>query len=339
MKVSFDFEPIDYMIELFHDVKKGIAVNPQTIDKLLSHDAIKQMIKHYNRPDGSNANIMPEDLKHVFLNLDRENLSSENDFLIEFHKNLKDKFDRLDELESFLKQLKEKQEEITNFAQKKLQRFLPQGIDFEPRIFIIFTGYSGGYFVGNDITLDLEHISKSLDKVASTIAHELHHIAFNGIVENTLLSGQLPANKNMLAELIAGLAGEGIAYYCVGGDPEKGLIGFEDNPDYQSDLKRWKSYFQEVNDVMLKLLNDELTTEEFFGWASKHMSKTFGAINMVGIKTIEAIYRAGGDGEVLGVVENPAIYVRVYNNAATYLNENKKTDYPLFDSRLEEVFG
>lgn len=171
------------------------------LDRLLSHDAMKQMIKHYNRQDGSNAQITQEDLKRVFLNLNRENFSSENDFLVEFHKNLKEKLDKLEELESFLKQLKEKQEDITSFAQKKLQRFLPQGIDFEPRIFIIFTGYSGGYFVGNDITLDLEHISKSLDKVASTIAHELHHSAFNGIVENTLLSNNFLQTRTCLWSL------------------------------------------------------------------------------------------------------------------------------------------
>jgi len=339
MKVRFDFKAIDLMIEMFHDAKKGIVVNRDMLDRLLSHDALIQMIKHYNRPEGLNAHIVMKDLKNVFLNLNKKKFFSENDFLIEFHRNLRSKFDVLEELEDFLRHLKEKQEEVTNFAQKRLQRFLPQEIDFNPRIFIVFTGYSGGYFVGNDITLDLEHISKSLDKVASTIAHELHHIAFNGILESKLLSRQLPANKYLLAELVGGLMGEGIAYYCVGGDPETGHVGYEDTSNYQNDLKKWKSYFTEVNAVMLKLLNNELNTKEFFEWVSKHMSKTFGAINMVGIKTVEAVYRTKGDKGILEVIADPAVYIREYNNAATYLNDVEKANYPLFNHCLEVVFA
>ncbi|MFO7882335.1 MAG: DUF5700 domain-containing putative Zn-dependent protease [Kosmotogaceae bacterium] len=334
LNVIINYVAAEKFLQIFDEVDiKGKPV-PKNVKELFANEVMDQMVVHYNRPEGLNAGIEKSDLMDVVLKLGNEKFSHKNKFLEKLHQNLRDKIEKREQLRKVLEKIKEKEKVIVDFSETKLSRFLPGDIDFSPKVFIVFTGYSGGYYIKQDITLDLEHISKSIGKVASTIAHELHHIVFNEFLEEEMRSKELSENKIALIELIGGITGEGIAYYCVGGNPDKGITGYEDLDNYKLDMTKWKEYFNEINDVMLSLSKDEMDRNEMYEWASKHMKEKFGAINTVGIKTIEAIFKIYGDSEIINLVKQPSNYLEIYNKAADYMNKTQNCNYPLYYDKL-----
>ncbi len=338
LDVTINYESAEKYLKIFSEINSQGKPETETVEELFDHEVMDQMVTHYNRPEGLNAEIKKEDFIEVVDNLGNDNYSHEKKFLEKVHKNLRKKIVKHEKFIKTLERIKEKEKEIVAFSKAKLNRFLPGNIDFKPKVFIVFTGYSGGYYIGQDITLDLEHISKSIDKVSSTIAHELHHIVFNRFLEEIMKSKKLSANSKVLLELVGGITGEGIAYYCVGGNPDNGITGYEEIDSYQNDIARWKEYFEEINDVMLLIMKGEMDKSKMYDWASKHMKKDFGAINTVGIKTVEAIYKFNGDSEIVNLVTSPMNYFKVYNRAAKYLNETQKCSYPLYNKELLKTF-
>lgn len=338
LNVKIDYNVAEKYLKVFREIDTKGKPETKTVEELFDHEVMDQMVTHYNRPEGLNAGIKKYDLIDVVNNLGNDNFSNEKKVLEKMHQNLREKIVKREKLIKALEQIKEKEKEIVYFSKAKLNRFLPGNIDFNPKVFIVFTGYSGAYYIGQDITLDLEHISKSIDKIASTIAHELHHIEFNGFLEKNMKSKELSARNKVLLELIGGITGEGIAYYCVGGNPDKGITGYEELDNYESDIARWKEYFEEINDVMLLIMKGEMDKNKMYDWASKHMKNDFGAINIVGIKTIEAIFKFNGDSEIVNLVKSPVNYFNVYNRTAKYLNETRKFSYPLYNEKLLKVF-
>jgi hypothetical protein len=150
---------------------------------------------------------------------------------------------------------------------------------------------------------------------------------------------ELSSNMLAIIELIGGIVGEDIAYYCVGGNPDEGLIGYENLDSYQRDMTKWKEYFVEINDVMLSLLRNKMDRNQMYKWASSHMKEDFGAINTVGIKTVEIIFKFGGDKEIINLVRNPTNYFEIYNRAASYLNRSQEYNYPLYSHELLKVIN
>ncbi|TYB88856.1 MAG: hypothetical protein FXF54_10235 [Kosmotoga sp.] len=336
LNVNVNYEAADKYLKIFNEINAKGKPEKATVEELFDHEVMDQMVVHYNRPEGLNAGIDKNDLMQAVINLGNEEFSHEKEFIERFHGNLRDKIEKHDRFKKVLLEIKEKEKDIVDFSETKLKRFLPGDIDFNPKVFIVFTGYSGAYYIGQDITLDLEHISKSINKVASTIAHELHHIVFNRFLEKEMRSGDLSKNRMALIELIGGIAGEGIAYYCVGGNPDEGLTGYENRESYQCDMSRWKEYFKEINDVMLSLSKGEMNRNQMYEWASKHMKEDFGAINTVGIKTVEAIFKFNGDKEIRNLVRCPINYLEIYNRAASYLNKSQtqECNYPVYSHEL-----
>jgi hypothetical protein len=338
LNVKINYDAAETYLEIFNEIINKGEPNLETVEELFKHEVMNQMVTHYNRPEGLNAGIDKDDLMNIVLNLGNGEFSHENKFLESFHSNLRGKIEKREDLKKVLLEIKEKEKGIVEFSETKLNRFLPGNINFNPEVFIVFTGYSGAYYIGQDITLDLEHVSKSIDKVASTIAHELHHIVFNSFLEEEMRIKGLSSNKLAIIELIGGIVGEGIAYYCVGGNPDEGLTGYENLDSYQRDVARWKEYFVEVNDVMLSLLGDKMNRSKMYGWASRHMKKDFGAINTVGIKTVETIFKFSGDKEIINLVKWPRDYLKIYNRAASNFNRPQKYNYPLYSPELLRTF-
>jgi len=334
LKVKINYDAAEAYLKIFNEIINKEKPDLKSVEELFKHEVMNQMVTHYNRPEGLNAGIDKKDLMHVVLNLGNEEFSHERKFLESFHNNLRGKIERRESLKRVLIEIKEKEKDIVEFSETKLKRFLPGYVNFNPEVFIVFTGYSGAYYIGQDITLDLEHVSKSVDKVASTIAHELHHVVSNSFLEEEIKSKGLSSNMLAIIELIGGIVGEGISYYCVGGNPDEGLTGYENLDSYQRDMARWKEYFIEINDVILSLLRNKMDRNQMYEWASRHMKEDFGAINTTGIKTVETILKFGGDKEIIKLVRHPTNYLEIYNRAASYLNKSQEHNYPLYSHEL-----
>ncbi|MEA2065975.1 MAG: DUF5700 domain-containing putative Zn-dependent protease [Thermotogota bacterium] len=339
LNVKINYDAAEMYLKIFNKITTKGKPNLKSVEELFKHEVMNQMVTYYNRPEGLNAGIDKDDLMHVVLNLGNREFSHENKFLESFHSNLRGKIEKREDLKRVLLEIKEKEKDIVDFSETKLNRFLPGDINFSPEVFIVFTGYSGAYYIGQDITLDLEHVSKSIDKVASTIAHELHHIVFNSFLEEEMKSKRLSSNMLAIIELIGGIVGEGIAYYCVGGNPDEGLTGYENLDSYQRDMARWKKYFVEINDVILSLLRNKMDRNQMYEWASRHMKEDFGAINTTGIKTVETIFKFDGDKEIINLVRHPANYLEIYNKEASYLNRSQEYNYPLYSQELLKVIN
>ncbi|MGC9383781.1 MAG: DUF5700 domain-containing putative Zn-dependent protease, partial [Kosmotogaceae bacterium] len=115
-------------------------------------------------------------------------------------------------------------------------------------------------------------------------------------------------------------------------------LGYENLDSYQRDMARWKEYFIEINDVMLSLLRNKMDRNQMYEWASKHMTEDFGAINTVGIKIVETIFKFGGDKEIINLVKCPTDYLKIHNRAASNFNRSQKYNYPLYSPELLRTF-
>ncbi|RKD33913.1 DUF5700 domain-containing putative Zn-dependent protease [Thermohalobacter berrensis] len=331
ISINLNVEGAQLMLDLFKTARDEEKIDEKIVSKIINLKVMDYLVKHYNIPHGSNANITKSDVHRVLTSITNKEFTDKNNFLVEMHKNYRQKFDNLENYEGMLKKINKSN--ISNKAEDKLKDFVPGELDLKSTVYIIFTGKSGGYFNGEDITLDLGYITESMgNKFVNVIAHELHHIGYNKIYQSVVDEEKMELKDRLIFSLLSGLIGEGIAYYCVGGIPKEGEQGYN---DFLSDVKKEKEHFKDLNNTLKDIISGNIDSEEkFMKWVSKHMSQTFGAINYVGIKTVEAIFNVFGNKGIIDIMKHPNKFISKYNQAASKLN-NEGKDFYIFDNDIQ----
>lgn len=270
----------EMMLKIFRDIKEGKTPEEKDINGLLSHKGMDYLIEHYSIFSRADRDISKEDIRNIICCLKDESFDEKNELIGKMYKSFREKITKIDEYERFLKELDHS--EIKGIVVDKLQRYFPDDISLNSTAYIIFTGHSGGYFNGEDLSLDLGYVYEGrADKLSGTIAHELHHIGYNRICEEILSERKYTGSRQMIFDLIGGLIGEGIAYHCISGVPGPGETGYD---DYLEDVRLEKEYFKDINDTIKSIIAERMTSiEDFMKWVSGHMCKRYGGINYIGI--------------------------------------------------------
>ncbi len=315
LSITLDTSALEAFFSLFSSVRRGVSPSSEAIRALVALPVMRHLVDHYNLPMGSDAGMSSADLADVLAHVGSKTYDGHGPFLSSLHRRYREDCARLDAFSRAFAVLDTGG--LPAEVEARVTPYVPAGADLACTVYLLCTGHSGGYFHGDGISLDWGYVHESSDTLAATIAHEVHHLVYNGIV-----SGMAPVDApcSLAFEVLTGLVGEGIAYACVGGVPSEGERGYDEFISYAA---REKEHCQTISTCFEDIATGAMASvEDLYAWASTHMRSTFGAINYTGYRMMRAIDAAGGARAVVACITDPWRTIDAYHAACDALGDD-----------------
>jgi len=329
------------MLEIIYKVKSGTADRSEVLNILNHKDYQMEFLRYASRIEKN------EFIDYImnFPNLKETDI--QNNDLKAHHKYYLDLYENLDHYKNKLS--------ILNIEQKMIDKQiqiaksgLPDDLNLEEvnMVSTIGIGQSFGYVYENNIHFDFLHLvkEKSIDDFSATIAHEVHHVGLNLLLDEAFLNQLTIEQLFYLYFSGEGLAvkycnnAEGLLSKCIYEGPKN--IGLDMytweylNNDFENTMQRFKQTIIDIRnhkinsvDMLMKEFVDYWMNPYIEGQSKNEVPKLLHfRLYSFGNEIWGIIHDCFGKEKVFEVLKNPSQFPEVYNQALEQLG---KKDYKI----------
>jgi hypothetical protein len=340
-----DSEQAELMLALLRNISEG-ALSPEEVDAVLESQGMDLIIEQQNK----RATINKAQYRKLLLSLRNEEApeiepadSTERANLgVRRLKNnvwpalrwAVENVDLLEDRLAFLNDL-----DVDSQAKMIADSFLPEPLQSAPVIFFVVGGRAG-YYAGDDcIYMDLLNMSYSPRGVKSFVeseiidffAHEMHHVGYGELSDYKFGQLRLGEYEDRAYGFISGLVAEGCATYLINGHCDINLIKshrrYAEYFDLESDLREICERIQQ------SILSGHIENDDDYSEVTEPLLGM--GYHAAGSMITHVIYQAGGLEPIMGVLQDPRLFLVEYNKAAENIMAKSESDTIfLFDEEL-----
>jgi hypothetical protein len=227
---------------------------------------------------------------------------------------------------------------------RKVSAYLPGGAQIRATVHFVIKPRT------NSFVFDLERdpaVFMYLDpqvgpgKLENTVAHELHHVGLQGVLNRRSSWKEASETPRGLARTYVGAFGEGFAMLAAAGGPD--VHPHASSPEaerarWDRDMTRFAQDLQEVDQFLTEVASGRLGAEA----AQKKAMATFwgdaqGAWYTVGYRMAVLIEKTFGRARLLTCMENLSLLLPTYNEAARLTSKQAREPLPLWSESLLSV--
>lgn len=175
--------------------------------------------------------------------------------------------------------------------------------------------------IGDDLYLDvLINESRAAEgqarpltsqEINAFFAHEVHHLAYDRLLETKRQSLHLTASEERAWGLLAALMKEGSATYLVNGNSD--LEKLRRQPELKSDFEQIDRLLPALQALLASILSGDMSAEEI---EAQEAGFTGNKLHVMGAVLLDQVKKSDGKQGIFHCMRDPRILLRSYNRSA-----------------------
>lgn len=343
IRITPDYEGAELMLRVLERIEQGQIPGEEELDRVLQTDAYQTFLQHHNRFKA--GTLTGEHWRTMVRGLasgdwDATQLEDPTRARLErMHSSLQGALGRTGLFRRALSAFAAT--DLPPRAAEDASRYLPEGLGFECKFYLLLDGMSNGYALPGRFILDLLQMpitdqgEVNLDRVKAVLAHELHHLGVAELERTFLARVQMDSGRYLALEFVGGWLGEGSATHLLTMvTPESGSEAWACWNDH---LRHLEEHYRRGETLALRLLEGLVSGDEAMAEIRSFFAGgLYGPAYVMGAEMVRTILEVYDLDSLIACLEDPRLFVKIYNEAARSLNHTDGGSRYIFDRDLAD---